>query len=339
MKMEEIIRDLPDQIFDAFELASSLGIRVKEDGYGAVYVGGMGGSAVAGDILRDYTGGEMTVPYHVIRGYTFPTPPPGKLLLVASSYSGNTEEILSLFDQAEHHGADICAITTGGVLKERAAAGGYPTINVPTGYPPRGALGYSFISLLCLLKSLYPGIDVDGDVKRTVDLLTGLKRSYSTQDVDCLPLRLANEFKGKLPVIYASSHMESVALRWKGQLSENAKVLAYHGLLPEMNHNEVCGWQNNPEVLKELHAVFLRDSDEHPRVRIRMEITREMIEPFAGGVTEIKTTGKSLLERIFSLIYLGDFVSLYLSYLLETDPMPVSKIDQLKERLARISRK
>jgi glucose/mannose-6-phosphate isomerase len=336
--MEEIIQDLPDQIEAAHKLVDSCGIKIGSKDYRTVYIGGMGGSAIAGDILLDYVGHELTVPIRVVRGYNLPSSAKGKILFVASSYSGNTEEILSLLDNAEDKGVDICVITTGGLLGQRALARKYPTIIIPEGYPPRGALGYSFVSLLYLLNPLYPGIDMEDDLKRTIDLLSELKTSYAQRNDNSLPFKLAGSIGGKIPVIYASSHLEAVATRWKGQFSENAKVLSFLGILPEMNHNEICGWENNPEVLKKLHVILLRDEGEHPRIRARIKITRELIEPFSGGMTEVKSTGKSLLERIFSLIYIGDFVSFYLSCLLDTDPMPVRKIDTLKEKLAQISR-
>ncbi|OGF97640.1 MAG: bifunctional phosphoglucose/phosphomannose isomerase, partial [Candidatus Glassbacteria bacterium RBG_16_58_8] len=290
-------------------------------------------SAIAGDILRDYVAGEMTAPFRVIRGYTLP-PNEGRLLFIASSYSGNTEEIMALLRQAKERDADIYTITSGGALQEEARTHGYPLIPIPPGYPPRGALGYSFVSLLYLLRGFYPGVDVEADVEQTSRHLEHLAASYAEAGEGSPPFRAAREIAGKIPVIYAPSHLESVAVRWKGQLSENAKVLAFVGIVPEMNHNEICGWQNVPEALKKFYAIFLRDEGEHQRIGLRMGITRELVEPFAGGITEVRTTGKSLLERIFSLIYFGDFVSLYLSLILEVDPMPVGRIDELKRRLA-----
>ncbi len=335
MNMEEVIKGLPDQIDHAGRLARSSGIRARDGEYSAVYVAGMGGSAIAGDILRDYAGSHMNVPLQVVRGYTLPGRPGGRILFVFLSYSGNTEEMLSLLDQAEGTNADIIAITTGGKLGERADAGGYPCLRIPDGYPPRGAVGYSFISLLHILSPFYPEVDVEGDVARTVELLRGLVPLYSSAEEGSPPRALAEKILGKVPVIYASAGLESVALRWKGQLAENAKVLALANVIPEMNHNEICGWQNNPEVLRGFHVIFLRDRGEHPRIAIRMRVTRDLIEPVAGGVTEVKSEGESLLERIFYLIYMGDFVSFFLSNFLNTDPMPVEKIDILKERLAR----
>jgi glucose/mannose-6-phosphate isomerase len=331
--MEEVIKGLPDQIAHAYQLAESAGIKARTGEYSAVYIAGMGGSAIAGDILEDYVSSHIKVPLQVIRGYDLKGHPEGKILFVFLSYSGNTEETLSLLDQAEGLNADIFMITTGGKLKARAVTRGYPVLVIPDGYPPRGALGYSFISLLYMLSSFYPEVDVERDVSRTVDLLRGLVPSYYSAGNNSPPYVLAEKIQGKLPVIYTSAGLESVALRWKGQFSENAKVLACMGVIPEMNHNEICGWQNNPEVLRSIHVIFLRDEGEHPRICVRMGVTRELIEPFASGVTEVKSVGKSLLERIFSLIYMGDFVSFFLSNFLDTDPMPVEKINILKDRL------
>jgi glucose/mannose-6-phosphate isomerase len=338
LKMKKIIRELPEQIDRAYRNAVSQGIQVEHDDYGAVYVGGMGGSAIAGDILRDYVGDHLVVPYQVVRDYRLHAPPPGKALFVINSYSGDTEEILSLLDQAEDLDADILAITTGGILKARSEAKGYPTIIIPPGYPPRSALGYSFVSLLYVLHPLYPEIDIETDMSSTVEGLQKVSSLFSSESSDNPSLALAREIQGKIPVIYTSNRLQSIALRWKGQFSENAKVIAFQSLLPEMNHNEICGWQNHPDALKKLHAIFLREDGEHERIRVRFEVTKELIEPLAGGLTELKTRGKSLLERLFYLIYMGDFVSFFLARLLDTDPMPVEKIDLLKKRMAQISR-
>ncbi len=335
--MKEIIQELPEQIDQAYRNAVSQGIQADHDRYVAVYVGGMGGSAIAGDILRDYVGDHLIVPYRVVRDYTLPAPPQGKVLLVLTSYSGNTEEILSLLDQAQGLDAEILAITTGGILKARSDAKGYPTIVLPPGYPPRGALGYSFVSLLYALHPLYPEIDIEKDLSSTVEGLSKVSTLFSSEGSDNPCFALAREIVGKIPVIYTSNRLQSIALRWKGQFSENAKVIAFRGLLPEMNHNEICGWQNHPDALKKLHAIFLREDAEHERVRVRFEVTKELIEPLAGGLTEVKARGKSLLERLFYLIYMGDFVSFFLARLLDTDPIPVEKIDLLKSRMAQIS--
>jgi len=336
MNMKDIICDLPGQLERAWLKAASLGVQASGNGYGAIYIGGMGGSAIAGDILSDYAGNSMTVPIRVVRGYTLPPSPAGRLLFLASSYSGNTEEVLSLLDQAEEAGAEILVATSGGILKQRAEDEGYPSIDLPAGYPPRGALGYSFASILFMLRRFYPALDVEGDLGRVSDLLKGLTTSYASGGEDSEPYRLANIILGRIPVIYVSSHIASVAVRWTCQFSENAKVLAFVGVLPEIDHNEISGWENYPGILKDLHVLILRDSGEHRRVAARMEITGDMIRPFSGGVTAVESIGKSLLERIFSLIYKGDFVSFYLSHLLDTDPMTVSKIDELKDRLLRI---
>jgi glucose/mannose-6-phosphate isomerase len=332
--MEEIIRDMPRQIRDAWERAGDGAPEIDAERYDAVLIGGMGGSAIAGDILRDCTRRGARAPIRVVRGYDLPAATGPRTLFVASSYSGNTEETLSLFEQAQRAGAGILAVTTGGTLRDLAESGGHPCVGIPAGYPPRGALGYSFVTLLRLLHPFYPDLDIERDVARTADLLDGLTPSYTADGPDSPPRRLAQALVGKIPVVYAPASIESVAVRWKGQFSENAKVLAFAGILPEMNHNEICGWQNNPEALRGMHAIFLRDGGEHPRVRLRMEITRELIAPSAGGVTEVRSSGNSLLERIFSLIYMGDLVSLYLSVFLGTDPIPVEKIDTLKGRLA-----
>lgn len=309
-----------------------------------IVVLGMGGSAIGGDLLRSYiqsfpeAGG---VDIHVSRGYV-PPQVDAKTTVVASSYSGNTEETLAAYDVTRGAGQTL-VVTTGGRLNELADENRDKKILLPGGLQPRAALAYSFFPLLYNLavRSELFGAEVREETERGIDeaiaLLEKLTKKYSAGPAGSNPaFALAEKINGNVPVIYsASDRLDTVNLRWRGQIQENAKHLAFGNLLPEMNHNEINGWQHPEEMVGKFFAIFLRDRDDHPRVAARIDITRRIIAKSASGTQEIRSQGESLLARIFSLICLGDWTSYYLATLNGVDPMPVPVIENLKKQLAK----
>lgn len=310
-----------------------------------VVILGMGGSAIGGDLLRSYIhsfpdhGGVDVV---ISRGYV----PPGtdaRTTLVASSYSGGTEETLTAYEAARTTAGQVMVITTGGELGNRADANRQKKIVVPGGLQPRAALAYSFFPLLydLAVKSELFGATVREETERGIEevipLLGVLGKKYATG-----PKRgntaysLAEKINGQIPVIYsAADRLDTVNLRWRGQFQENAKHLAFGNLLPEMNHNEINGWQHPKDMLGSFAGIFLHDREDHERVRARLEITRRIIARSAGSTHVVESQGETLLARMFSLIHLGDWTSYYLATLNGTDPTPVPIIENLKQQLAK----
>ena len=177
------------------------------------------------------------------------------------------------------------------------------------------------------------------EIDETISLLKSKSKLYGDPtSPENKALRIAETLYGKLPVVYSSAdRFDTVNVRWRGQFSENAKTLAYGHVFPELNHNEIVGWEVLGEIMKKIHVVILRDKGDHARVRLRMDITKEIIREFADGITELHSEGEGLLARMFSLLYLGDWVSFYLAILNGVDPTPVKKIDYLKESLGKVS--
>jgi glucose/mannose-6-phosphate isomerase len=213
-----------------------------------------------------------------------------------------------------------------------------PCIKIPGGLQPRAALGYSFFPLLVGLTRAGFIKSKDRDIRETIDLLRIKSGQWKMPDAENNPaLKLAGAIKGKLPVIYSSTeHLDAVNLRWRGQIAENAKQLAYGNVLPEMNHNELVGWNVLKDLMNQTHVIVLRDKEDHARVSIREEIIKGIVAQYSSGVTEVWSEGGSLLARMFSLIHFGDWVSYYLAILNEQDPTPVRVIDHLKNELARV---
>jgi glucose/mannose-6-phosphate isomerase len=273
----------------------------------------------------------------VNRSYTLPEFVNKSTLVVVSSYSGNTEETLSAYKTAREKNAKILCLTTGGEVMRLAEQHRNPVIKVVPGLQPRAALGYSFFPLLLALTRIGLLKDRNNNIRETVDVLWKLSRQLGNyRNKTNRAIRIARALHGRLPIIYSSSeHLDAVNVRWRGQISENAKQLAYGHVLPEMNHNEIVGWDVDRALLKKSVVLFLKDKGVHDRVRLREEITRSIVRRHAGKVLEVSSEGSSLLARIFSLVYLGDWVSYYLAILNRRNPTPVKVIEYLKGELAK----
>ncbi|MGC8653158.1 MAG: bifunctional phosphoglucose/phosphomannose isomerase [Candidatus Kryptoniota bacterium] len=337
--MYELIKSFPEQVEAALEIAAAAKLSISSRKVQNIVLTGLGGSAIGGDILRSYSANQLRVPMQINRSYTLPGYVNRNTLVVVSSYSGETEETISAYLQAKKKGAQIIVISSGGTIGKRALRNSDNWIKIPGGLPPRAALGYSFFTLLSAFDKV--GIIKVGrnETMEVILLLKSLRDEYSRYENAPEPLRIASLMKNSLPIIYsASDHFDAVNLRWRGQISENAKAVAYGNFLPEMNHNEIVGYATLEDILKRFFVIFLRDVGDHPRVRTRFDLMKEIISNYCGSILEIHSKGKYLLSRMFSLIYLGDWVSYYLAIEKGVDPTPVKNIDILKKQLAEVKR-
>ena len=314
--MIKVLEDFPHQCRTALELAKGMAVSGKVD---KIVVAGMGGSAVGGDLLKTYMH-DSKIPVFVVRDYNIPNFVDENTLFFAVSYSGNTEETLSAYEEAVRKKAKIVAVTSGGQLGSAAKK----AIKIPAGLQPRAALGYLFFPMLGVLAN--SGIvDVNGnEVEEMISILE------KTEDFRIFGERLAKKLYGKTPIVYASSLFGPVAYRWKTQFNENSKSPAFHHVFAELNHNEIVGYQLMNK--NEWAAIFIRDRHDHDRIKLRMDITKEIISTRVE-VEEIFTRGEGMLSRIFSGIYYGDFASYYLALANRIDPTPVSVIENLKKKL------
>jgi glucose/mannose-6-phosphate isomerase len=337
--MYDLLLSFPQQVETAYAIGQRAELpQVGPDSVRNIVVSGMGGSAIGGDLVRSYLAGDLKIPFFVCRNYNIPAFVGKDSLVIASSYSGNTEETLEAYDQAKAAGAKLLAIATGGKLGEKAEADGVPLIKIPPGLPPRAALGYSFVPLLVAMwrMKFIPDRCVDF-FEGTHVLKEGIEEYEVERPVDDNPAKeMAQKLHRKLPIIYsATDHFDAVAVRFKGQLCENSKMLAFFNFFPEFNHNELVGWNKLYDLQPHLAVAILRDHEDHPRILRRMELVKEIVEDLQVPVYELHSKGSCLLERIFSLIQLGDFISFYLAVLNEEDPTPVRVIDHLKDELAK----
>jgi glucose/mannose-6-phosphate isomerase len=334
--MRTLLEGFPEQVRAAVRSCRNVTVPAPGD-VRSLVVTGLGGSAIGGDLVQSVAGGHLGIPYVVNRDYDLPRFVGRSTLVIACSYSGNTEETLSAYSQAKSAGASILCITSGGQLDARAKEDGYPVFPMPGGLPPRAALGHSFFTLIGALQALGLIPDMTGSIEETVVLLESLRNQYRAANPEPLNMakRIAHSLHGRIVAIYGSSAiLGATAFRWRSQIEENAKTLALHHVLPEMNHNELVGWRFPDAALRQVSVLLLRDREDHPQVQRRFELTKEIISGKAGALHELWTEGESILARVMSLIYLGDYVSLYLSYLNEVDPTPVDVIDYLKKKLS-----
>jgi len=299
---------------------------------------GMGGSAIGADLVRSIYEDDISVPFSVVRNYRIPASVSRNSLVIASSYSGNTEETLSAYTYAKENGANIICITSGGELGRLAKTDGFPVIMLPGGYQPRAALGFSLIPILHILA--YHGIiqDKKAEIYNTISLLKQLNNEYAPDTaLDSAPLKLAEKIHSKLPLIYTGpAPFDTVGIRWRCQFAENAKMLAYSNTIPEMNHNEIMGWDRDFSPGRNIYAVFLRDNQENDRIQKRFEISKEIISKYAYATADVWSSGSSKLARAFSLLYFGDYVSYYCALLNKKDPTVIENINYLKTKLSNL---
>ena len=326
--MEELIKGIADQMRTAIEIGQSASLTAPEHEIRNVLVIGLGGSAFGGEITKNYTAGELKVPFEIVRDYTVPAYVSEHTLLICSSYSGNTEETLSMLEAAMPHNPKVVCITSGGKLKDIATEKGYDHIVIPGGYPPRSAAALSIIQQLFALK----GLNLIGEFE--ADLQEALQVVDSFEDHENARL-IAQELHQKVPVLYTAPDYESVAIRWRQQIEENSKHIAFHHVIPEMNHNELVGWKNPVGILEDTIAIVLRSDRMHERTLIRMDICIDIFGDHSETVIEVTPHGDSHLAQLFSFMHMGDWVSLYLAELNEEAPTPVDVIDFLKGELAK----
>jgi glucose/mannose-6-phosphate isomerase len=325
---------LPEHCRSAYDAAVALDLP-SADGVSAVVVCGMGGSAVAGDVLRAVFRDRLGVPIEVNRGHELPAYAGPHTLVVVSSYSGETSETLSAFREARARGCRVIAVTSGGTLAAECGEARLPVVPVPGGLQPRAALGHLGFSALGALESagLLPplGADVDEAVQELAVLAERLGPEEPTErnPAKALAMRIGD----KVPVIWGAEGIGAVAaMRWKTQLNENGKVPAFWASMSELDHNEVVGWVGNSGHAFSLIA--LRHDGEHPEIARRFPLSYDIAR--AGGMdnAEVRAAGRSALARLMSLVIVGDYTSVYLGLRRGHDPTPVEVLVNLKAALA-----
>ena len=334
-EMRERIKELPMQCKQAWKAIMDFDLPPHYANIDKVVVLGMGGSAIGGDLASSLVQTESKVPIIVHRDYGLPAFADVRSLLIASSYSGNTEETLSAFETALGSGYKKLAITTGGKLGQIAKENNIPVFKIEYQAQPRAALGFSFITILGVMQKLGFISNKTDEVAETVQLLERLSEKLDEKS----PLKrnpakkLAQRLYGCLPVIYGAGVMTEVAHRWKTQINENGKSWAFYEVFPELNHNATVGYGLPKEIASKIRVIMLRSPGFSEKIKKRYEVTGELLEKAGVAYESVDSEGISFLAQMMSLIMMGDFTSYYLAILQKIDPTLVKVIDYLKQRL------
>ena len=331
-QMDEVL-GLPEHLEDALWRVESSGAR-PVDAPGGLVVAGMGGSASGARLAVGVLGPRLTRPFVVADGYSLPGWTGPSTLVLASSYSGNTEETLSAYEQAVSRGAPRMVATTGGALAARAREDGVPVVPVPGGFQPRAAIGYSLVAALEAARLAGAAPSMRAEIEAAVALVEALVAEWGPEaGEDSLAKSIAVALRGTVPVIAGAELTAAVAYRWKCQFNENAELPAFASVLPEADHNEVVGWEAARE-LGRFSYVSLEDPAAHSRNALRAGLTADLAGSGASPVVRVSARGESPVERLMSLVLLGDLVTIYSAVLRGTDPVNIITLDGLKSALS-----
>ena len=330
------IRALHEQCQAAWVGVRGLELPAHYLGANKVLIAGMGGSAIGGDLAAELAGPESPIPVLVLRDYELPAHVDRHTLVIGSSYSGNTEETLAVFEEAHQRGCLLVALATGGRLAELAKAWNVPLVSFQYRSQPRAATGYMLVSLLGILRAL----EIIGDLTSALDeataLLAGRLRELEpgSPQAHNPAKQLALDLHGRVPVVVGAGPLAPVARRWKSQINENSKGWSYFEAMPEIDHNAASGIHFPPDLAEQMCMIFLTGATTHPRNRLRFELTQQLFEGQGIRCRRIETPGQTTLAQILTTIQLGDYVSVYLAALYDTDPTTIEDIAGLKRRMS-----
>lgn len=321
--MRKDILAFPKQFRVGLESAKNIKIQGQFDG---VLICGMGGSALPGDVLSIWLQAhKIGLPLYIHRNYGLPYQADERHLIICISYSGNTEETLTAFREAESRGFKIAAIASGGKLTQLCKKYRIPIALIPKGYQPRVALGFQFAALIKILVNC-------GIIRNNLEIISDLEKSLKPKSLEARGKKLAKKLKDRIPIIvYSSERLKGLARIWKIKFNENAKIPAFSNHFPELNHNEMIGFSNRGQS----SVIILRDRVDHPRIQKRMKLLSQMLKKRGFPVDFIDIQGKDVLYKIFSTVILGDWVSYYLALEYKVDPTPVKLNDEFKAGMAK----
>lgn len=325
--MKKLVQNFPTQLHEALLIGKSHKFITPKKVFSNVVLTGLGGSGIGGSIVQNFTFDKLSIPFVVNKDYFLPAFVNQNSLVIVSSYSGNTEETLNAMKQALRKKATVICITSGGKVSEIAKKKNLDCILLPSGMPPRACIGYSMTQVLFVLQGM--GLlkyNFEKDLKASIKLLKNKSRSIQTK-----ARSVAKKLYGKTPIIYSAPEMEGMAIRFRQQINENSKMLCWHHVIPEMNHNELVGWRDKDASRA---VVMLRTDKDYERTQLRMEINKKVIRKYTKSITELYAEGKTYWEQVFYFIHLTDWVSVYLAEMGDQDAVEVKVIDFLKGELA-----
>ena len=326
--MKDLIVGFGNQLRHALEIGANASLKQNNKDIHNVMITGLGGSGIGGTIVSELTAQECTVPVCTNKGYDLPRYINENSLVICSSFSGNTEETLEAFEKAKAKNAEIVCVSSGGKLIELAKAQNLNYIQLAPGDSPRAMMGYSITQLLYILN--HYSLISDGfknELNKTASLIDELQ-----EEIQADAEKMTNHLFGKIPIIYACDGYKGMAVRFTQQLAENSKMLSWHNIIPEMNHNELVGWRTKNENLA---VIFFRNETDHKRNQKRIEINSEVVSKYTSSVMEYWSKGDSMIEKTFYLINVCDHVSFNLSKRNNVIVEEIEVINYLKGELAK----
>ncbi len=327
--MKNLVANFSKQLAESVEIAKKAKLSASSKEISNILVCGLGGSGIGGNIVSELVALDAKVPFHVAKGYFIPAFVSENTLVIISSYSGNTEETLQCFEQALAKKAKIVCVTSGGKVAEMAKANNLDLILVPGGMPPRACIGYSLVQLIHILS--FNRLITKTSIAQLDDAIKLI--DTEEQNIRKEAATICSALDGKLPVIYATTFFEGIAIRFRQQLNENAKVLCWHQVIPEMNHNELVGWREKNDNIS---VILFRDTDEYERNNVRIEINKAVIGKYTSNITEIWSKGKTMIEKVIYFIHLGDWISVDLAEKRGVDATEINVIIDLKSKLSKV---
>jgi glucose/mannose-6-phosphate isomerase len=325
--MKALVQNFTAQLREAKGIAEK-GVISEGKNIQNIVITGLGGSGIGGTIISELISDKCEVPVLINKDYFLPAFVNEQTLVIISSYSGNTEETVNAMQQAIACKAQVCCVTSGGKVLEMAKQHQFDFIEIPGGMPPRSCIGYSLVQLIKVLVAKgFASKNLFGDLDRSVELL-----DKENDQIKKEAESIAKKLLDKIPVIYSLGSCEGTAVRFRQQINENSKMLCWHNVFPEMNHNELVGWTTRNE---DIAVVTFHTSSDYERTKKRYEVCRPIFEKYSSVIIDITAKGNSKLEQFFYLINIGDWISCYLADLKGIDPVEVNVIDHLKGELAK----
>ena len=334
-KIFDVIDSQPGQLRQEYAQSMRQDLTAKDaEGINNVIFAGMGGSGLAGSIVKNWLFERLAVPFEGVRGSTLPAYAGKNTLAIISSYSGNTTETLAAYDDAHEKNCKIVCITNGGKLLEKARQDDAMVLELPSVTQPRLAVFASLKALACILEDLE--VVVSGDLRSELEdaasYLDTIKMAWSPDIAqDNMAMQIALDLHDKEVVIYSSPNLGSASYKWKIDINENAKQIAHSNVFSELNHNEMQGWLF-PER-KNIASIVLASGSDSTDIKNRITVTQEVLAQYGFVPRVITAQGSSQIQQILYTILLGDFVSGYLAILNGVDPTPVDLVEEFKKKL------
>ncbi len=327
--MKDLILNFPQQLKEAIEIGEKAILSQSKTPITNILITGLGGSGIGGTIVSEIVSAKCNVPILVNKDYFLPSFVNEHTLLIVSSYSGNTEETLEALNEALARKAKIVCVTSGGKVEEIARKEKLDLILIPSGMPPRSCLGYSLTQLFYVFSGMgFINTDFKTELSAAIELLEKEQSSIQSE-----AMKIAGFLLGKIPVIYAVDGYNGVATSFRQQINENSKMLCWHNILPEMNHNELVGWTENHD---DCAVLLIRNKTDYSRTQARIEISKSVFSKYTTHLQELWSKGNSQLERSLYLIHLTDWASYFLADKRNVDATEVNIINHLKGELSKI---